>query len=89
MQQAHLIISGRVQGVFYRASCKEIAQSLSLTGWVRNLPTSQVEVLVQGEKEQIEKLINWCKKGPPSAKVSSVDIQWGEVKENFKGFSIL
>lgn len=86
--QAHLIISGRVQGVFYRATCMEVAQRLGLTGWVKNLPGSEVEVLAQGEKEKIEKLIEWCKKGPPGAIVSNVDVMWENVLERFYEFRI-
>lgn len=89
MHQAHLIISGKVQGVFYRATCQEVAESYSLKGWVRNLPTGQVEVLAQGEKEKIEKLIMWCKKGPSGAKVSGVNIEWQEVSEELGNFSIV
>ncbi|MBI3590700.1 MAG: acylphosphatase [Candidatus Melainabacteria bacterium] len=88
MEQAHLTISGRVQGVFYRASCQEVAQRLGLRGWVRNAPTGQVEVLAQGEKEKIEKLIEWCKKGPPSAKVSDVKIEWEKILEQFNVFEV-
>ena len=88
MYQVNLIISGRVQGVFYRASCEEVAQSLGLKGWVCNLPTGQVEVLAQGEKEKIEKLISWCKKGPPSAKVSDVKVEWQESAELLENFEI-
>ena len=88
MHQVHLIISGKVQGVFYRASCEEVAQSLGLKGWVCNLPTGQVEVLAQGEKEKVEKLITWCKKGPLDAKVNDVKVEWEDIKEKFSGFSI-
>ena len=88
MYQVNLIISGRVQGVFYRATCEKIAEGLGLNGWVRNLPSGQVEVLVQGEKEKIEKLISWCKKGPPSAKVSDVKVEWQEVSKTFTYFEI-
>ncbi len=88
MQQVHLIISGRVQGVFYRASCQDVAVKYGLNGWVKNLPDGKVEVLVQGEKDKIEKLIEWCKKGPPNADVSGVEVQWEEVTEVFNGFGI-
>ena len=88
MYQAQLIISGKVQGVFYRASCQEVAQGLGLVGWVKNLSTGQVEVLVQGEKEKIEKLIEWCKKGPPGAKVSDVAVMWKKILDRFEGFRI-
>ena len=86
MFQAHLIISGKVQGVFYRALCQETAQELALTGWVKNLLTGEVEVLAQGEK--IEKLIEWCKKGPPSSRVNYVDIKWEKYAESFNNFDI-
>ena len=88
MFQAHLIISGKVQEVFYRASCQEAAQGLALTGWVKNLPTGQVEVLAQGEKEKIEKLIMWCKNGPPGARVSDVKVEWKEQERKLFSFDI-
>ncbi len=88
MFQVHLIISGKVQGVFYRVVCQEVAQELGLTGWVRNLPTGQVEVLAQGEKEKIEKLIEWCKKGPSGARVNDVDVIWENISEKVSDFSI-
>ena len=88
MYQAQLIISGKVQGVFYRASCQEVAQRLGLAGWARNLSTGQVEVLAQGEKEKIEKLIEWCKKGPPGAKIAKIDTNWQNIKESLSDFEI-
>lgn len=88
MQQVNLIVTGRVQGVFYRATCQEIALGLGLKGWVRNLPTGQVEVLVQGEKDKIEKLIKWCKKGPPSAVVHDIKVEWENAVEKFNMFSV-
>lgn len=78
---ARLLISGRVQGVFYRASTQDEAQALKLSGWVRNLPAGQVEVLAEGPREKIEALVAWCKKGPPMARVSSVDVKWCEPEE--------
>ena len=88
MYQAQLIISGKVQGVFYRASCQEVAQGLGLAGWARNLSTGQVEVLVQGEKEKIEKLIEWCKKGPPEARVNEVKTEWQDLSGKISNFTI-
>ena len=89
MSQVHLIISGKVQGVFYRASCQETAQRLGLTGWVRNLPDGSVEVLAQGEKEKIEKLIEWCRKGPDGAKVSGVEMEWQSILGQAPFFNIV
>ncbi len=88
MFQAHLVIVGKVQGVFYRASCLEVAQELGLTGWVKNLLDGNVEVLAQGEKEKIEKLIEWCRKGPQGAKVSSVETDWQSILEQAPSFDI-
>jgi acylphosphatase len=88
MHQVHLIISGRVQGIFYRATCQEVAHGYGLKGYVRNLPTGQVEVLAQGEKEKIEKLIGWCKKGPSDAIVTDVMIEWQETSDELSSFGI-
>ncbi|MEW6481507.1 MAG: acylphosphatase [bacterium] len=84
----HLLISGSVQGVFFRANTRDIANSLFLSGWVKNLSDGRVEVWAEGEKEDIERLIEWCKKGPRGAFVSSVEIEYGDFTGEFKGFSI-
>ena len=73
---AHIIVHGKVHGVYFRASAKAKALELSLTGWVRNLSNGTVEVHAEGSRDSIEKLIKWCKKGPPSAKVSRYDLDW-------------
>ena len=63
--RAHLMISGRVQGVCYRMETKRAADRIGVFGWVRNKADGRVEALVEGEKQQVEMLIQWCKKGPP------------------------
>ena len=63
--RAHLIISGRVQGVFYRMETKSAADRFGVSGWVRNRRDGRVEALVEGEKQQVDALIQWCRKGPP------------------------
>lgn len=68
----HLLISGRVQGVNYRYSMRQVARELGLTGWCRNLPNGQVEAHVYGLPEAVEKLIAWCHSGPPHAQVVDV-----------------
>ena len=73
-KQVRLLITGRVQGVFFRTSAKKQADILGISGWVRNLPGGQVEVLAEGHAEAIKNLIAWCHKGPPSAYVEEVDI---------------
>ena len=69
-----ILVSGKVQGVFYRASTREVAIKLGLTGGVKNLPTGEVFIEVFGEPKTIEKLIVWCKKGPRLSAVDSVSV---------------
>ena len=88
VKQAHIVVHGKVQGVWYRASTQEKAHSLGLKGWVRNLPTGEVEILAQGEEKAIEELISWCHQGPPAAKVTKVEVEWEEVGRPFDDFSI-
>ncbi len=72
----HIMVHGRVQGVFFRASTQTRALELSLVGWVRNLPDSWVEIYAEGDQGNLELLIEWCRQGPPSAKVTRVDLDW-------------
>lgn len=87
-ERAHLFIEGRVQGVFYRAFTRDIAHSLGLNGWVRNLRDGRVEAIFEGEKGLIEKAIKECYTGPPGARVTNIDIKWEEFKGDLKGFTI-
>jgi len=79
--RAHLIIEGRVQGVWYRDSTREEATRLDLTGWVKNRFDGNVEIVAEGPREMVEKLIEWCHHGPPIARVAKVH----EIKEDFTG----
>jgi acylphosphatase len=85
MPTKHLLIKGKVQGVFYRASAKEAADGLGVTGWIRNTDNGDVEALVSGTEEQLTSFIAWCKQGPPAAVVRSVEVNDKEEKsfENF------
>ena len=86
--RAHLFISGRVQGVFFRTTCRDEAAALGLTGWVRNLGDGRVEAVAEGERDKIEALIRWCKRGPSGAAVSGVEVNWGEPKGEAGDFRI-
>jgi len=86
--RAHLLVVGRVQGVLFRAHAQREARKLHITGWAHNLIDGRVEILCEGQKENIEKFIEWCKKGPPFAKVESVEVQYQEHKSEFKSFEI-
>lgn len=79
--RAHIIVSGLVQGVYYRVSTKQEALTIGITGWVKNRPDGTVEAMLEGEKQRVAQLIDWCRQGPPDAQVSSVQVDW----ENFKG----
>ena len=72
----HAFVSGRVQGVYYRAETRQQASQLGLTGWVRNLPDGRVEVLAEGEEQRVRELIAWCRQGPPRSRVDEVGEQF-------------
>jgi acylphosphatase len=84
----HLLISGRVQGVFYRQSTVDAAAQLGLRGWVRNLPDGRVEALAEGEREALEALLAFCRRGPPAASVEGVEATWGEAEGGLGPFAI-
>jgi acylphosphatase len=86
--RVHLRINGRVQGVYFRASTVEQARRLGLTGWVMNCPDSSVEVVAEGEREELEKLIHWCRKGPPGALVKEVRSEWENSTDEFHSFFV-
>jgi acylphosphatase len=74
--RAHVIIGGRVQGVWFRASTRRAARALNLDGWVRNLLTGEVEAVFEGPREQVEAAVAWCREGPPGARVDHCDVIW-------------
>ncbi len=86
--RAHLIIDGRVQGVAYRWFATDVAYSLGLTGWVKNLYDGRVEAVFQGERADIEKAIVKCHQGPPFARVTTIDVTWEDHLEDFKDFRV-
>lgn len=85
----HLVISGQVQGVFFRAHTKEMADSLHLVGWVKNLPSGEVEAYAQGGVKHLEKFLEWCHKGPPQARVSHLEVVWDKDLGDFSSFEIV
>ena len=81
-------ISGRVQGVFFRAETKKTADSLNINGWVRNLPNGCVEALFEGDGQQIQQMITWCWKGSPGSAVTHVETQACNDTDQFDSFEI-
>ncbi len=71
----HVIVSGRVQGVFYRSTCIERARALRLGGWVRNLVDGRVEAAFEGPSDDVDALVAWCRQGPPRARVTALTIE--------------
>lgn len=86
--RAHLIITGKVQGVFFRAETCRAATLYGVTGWVRNLPDKTVEAVTEGNAVDVESLINWCKKGPPLSRVDDVLVHSQDYQGEFDDFSI-
>jgi len=86
--RAHLFISGMVQGVFFRVEVRKEAKMRSIFGWIRNVSDGRVESIFEGEKENVGKLITYCKRGPQGAKVTNIDVTWEEYIGKFKSFEI-
>ena len=86
--RAHVLIEGRVQGVFFRAETGHAAREYNLFGWVRNLPDGRVEAVFEGEEEDVEKMVRWCYKGPPHAIVRNVQVTREPYQGTFDTFSI-
>ena len=86
-EAVHIIVRGKVQGVYYRAHTQSLAMELGLAGWVRNCPDGKVEICAEGARSQLDKLIIWCRKGPPAAKVEDVAVEW-VAPENMQLFEI-
>ena len=88
MKTVRLTIKGKVQGVFYRATAKDVAEQLGIKGWVKNRPDKNVEIKATASEEILQNFIDWCKQGPPKAKVDDVIIEELSLEE-FNGFSII
>jgi len=88
MPTVHLIIKGRVQGVFYRATAKDMADQIGVSGWVRNTEEGDVEIVATGTEDRLERFIGWCKTGPRKAVVTDVVIT-PKKEEGFKGFEVI
>ncbi len=84
----HVVISGSAQGVLFRDWTRQQAQSLGLTGWVKNTPNGQVEAVFEGPKEKVGKMVKKCQQGPTAAKVEKVEVKWEETTGEFVSFEI-
>jgi acylphosphatase len=88
MVRAHVYVTGRVQGVFFRGETQNHAIRHNIRGWVRNLADGRVEGVFEGEKEQVNEIIEFCKRGPSGAYVQKLDIMWEDWTGEFQEFRI-
>lgn len=86
--RAHILVSGTVQGVYFRQNTKEVATKHNVTGWVRNLPDGRVEAILEGNESDVNKVIEWCHVGPPKAKVDNVSVKFDNYTGEFADFVI-
>ena len=86
--RAHAVISGRVQGVFFRMETMRAAQRIGVSGWVRNLRDGKVEAVFEGDKTRVDAILDWCKQGPPHAHVTNVKVDWEAYTGEFDSFEV-
>ena len=86
--RVHVHISGYVTGVFFRYRTRELAQQLALRGWVRNMPDDRVEAVFEGEKGAVERMLEFCHRGPSGARVTDVEIKWEQPRGEFSDFEV-
>ncbi len=86
--RAHIFVSGRVQGVFFRSETQHEANRRNVSGWVRNLPDRRVEAVFEGERDDVERLIEFCRRGPPGARVTRVEVRWERYTGELRGFRV-
>jgi len=87
--RAHLLVSGRVQGVYFRQSTLLEARNLGVNGWVRNLMDGRVEAIFEGEEHSVKMLVNYCRQGPSAARVDNLYVSYGPFKGEFSNFAAL
>lgn len=85
--RAHVYVTGKVQGVYYRATTRDTATERGIDGWVRNLPDGRVEAVFEGPQPAVEKMIDWCHEGSPAARVTDVEVTY-EDPAGINGFEI-
>ena len=86
--RAHAIISGRVQGVFFRMETKRAADGFGVFGWVKNRSDGTVEAVFEGDRDRVDAILDWCREGPPAAKVTDVMVNWEDYTGEFTAFDI-
>lgn len=88
MHSRHVLVSGKVQGVYFRFHAAEMARRLGLDGWVRNLPDGRVEALFAGDEKNVQAMLAWCRRGPSEARVDGIEVAEGAAVVAGSGFAI-
>ncbi len=84
--RAHVFVSGIVQGVFFRQNTKRKADNARVVGWVRNLPDGQVEAVFEGDQQNVDQLVEFCRRGPPAARVETIRVHYDNYTGEFSSF---
>lgn len=87
-KRVHLIVRGRVTGVYFRASAQREARRLGITGWVKNRNDGSIEIMAEGEEDSVKEIVGWAHHGPSAARVDSVDVRWRSYMGEFADFRI-
>ena len=83
-----MIVTGWVQGVFFRSETRRVANAYRVKGWVRNLPDDRVEIVLEGQEMCVKEVLVFCRKGPPAARVEKLDVSWERYSGSFDDFQI-
>ena len=86
--RVHVLVTGRVQGVFFRQATKVIAIKNNVTGWVRNLDDGRVEILIEGENKSVDSVMAWCNYGPANSRVDNIEVTNEDYSGNFESFEV-
>ena len=86
--RAHVIVSGRVQGVYYRACAAREARTLGIKGWVKNIEGNRVEAVLEGEEGAVRRMLEWCRRGSPASRVDEVVTTWEKPRGDLRGFEV-
>jgi len=89
LERAHVLVSGQVQGVFFRDSTRQKAEELGLAGWVKNTPDGAVEALFEGPSERVREMVRWCEEGPQQASVKNVETDFESAGGDLEAFEVL
>lgn len=87
--RSHVFVSGKVQGVYFRQNTLETANEHGVFGWVRNLPDGRVEAVFEGDETAVDKVVEWCRAGPPASRVDKLDVKHEKYTGEFSSFAII